>query len=256
MFIKKFHNYSNSDSSCPVNLVVIHGGPGLNTHEDLLSALIPSVCEKLEMSTTVTFYDQLGCGSSDKPNDADCYSMDSFVSHLSQILCGLDRVVLFGYSFGGQIAMEWLCSAYADNVIGLIISNSPLDESSYAAKNLQIRQDSGQEMHTYQDKEEDEEMANGSIESLVYATLIGQGESRITGSMRDWSVTERIIPALERIKIPALFVSGNFDTIPFKEYEILRGSAEVEIIPDTTHVPFFEKRDIFWSAVNKFLKRV
>ena len=74
--------------------------------------------------------------------------------------------------------------------------------------------------------------------------------------MRDWSVTERIIPALERIKIPALFVSGNFDTIPFKEYEILRGSAEVEIIPDTTHVPFFEKRDIFWSAVNKFLKRV
>ena len=70
-------------------------------------------------------------------------------------------------------------------------------------------------MHTYQDKEEDEEMANGSIESLVYAPLIGQGESRITGSMRDWSVTERIIPALERIKIPALFVSGNFDTIPF-----------------------------------------
>ena len=234
--------------------MVIHGGPGLNTHEDLLSALIPSVCEKLEMSTTVTFYDQLGCGSSDKPNDADCYSMDSFVSHLSQILCGLDRVVLFGYSFGGQIAMEWLCSAYADNVIGLIISNSPLDESSYAAKNLQIRQDSGQEMHTYKDKEEDEEMANGSIESLVYATLIGQGESRITGSMRDWSVRERIIPALARV--PALFFSGDEDTIPFEEYEMVRGIAKVEIIPGTSHVPFFESRDIFWGAVNEFLKSV
>ena len=36
LFIKKFQNNSNDDSLLVINLVVIHGGPALNTHENML----------------------------------------------------------------------------------------------------------------------------------------------------------------------------------------------------------------------------
>lgn len=88
---------------------------------------------------SVLFYDQLGCGSSDKPNDASQYSINSFVNHLSQIIGGMNHVVLFGFSFGGQVAMEWLCTAFTNNVIGVIISNSPLDEATYCSKQENFR---------------------------------------------------------------------------------------------------------------------
>ena len=180
--------------------------------------------------------------------------MDAFVSHLSQILVGLERVVLFGHSFGGQIAMEWLCTVYTENVIGLIISNAPLDEVSYAAKQMQLRQKEVPEMQKFYEDDENDLLSNGTIESLVYSTMIGQGESRITGSMRDWTVKERIIPALARV--PALFFSGDGDTIPYEEYEMLRVTAQVVIIPGTEHTPFYKSPDIFWGAINEFLKSI
>ena len=81
-----------------IDLVIIHGGPGINTHQELHDAFIPTVFEKTAIRS-VLFYDQLGCGLSDKPSQG--YSMDRFVVHLSQIIAQLDYVVLFGYSFGG-----------------------------------------------------------------------------------------------------------------------------------------------------------
>ena len=88
-------------------MVVIHGGPGINTHQELLAALVPTIFQKTNLRS-VLFYDQLGCGSSDKPNDTSQYSISAFVNHLSQIIKEMNHVVLFGYSFGGQVAMEWL----------------------------------------------------------------------------------------------------------------------------------------------------
>ena len=85
------------------------------------------------------------------------------------------------------------------------------------------------DLKTFYELQENNQLSNGSIESLVYATLMGKGESRITGSMKNWSVKNRI-SMLETV--PVLFLSGNFnfDTIPYQEYEILKSFATVKII--------------------------
>ena len=112
--------------------------------------------------------------------------------------------------------MEWLCTAVTSNVIGVIISNSPLDEVTYCLKQEKLRMELDLDLKTFYELEENNQLSNGSIESLVYATLISKGESRFTGSMKNWSVKNRI-SMLEIV--PVLFLSGNFDTIPYQEYE-------------------------------------
>ena len=58
---------------------------------------------------TVVCYEQRGCGRSDPPPSADDYSLPLLVSDLDELRAALeiDRVVLLGYSFGSELAMEY-----------------------------------------------------------------------------------------------------------------------------------------------------
>ncbi len=84
-------------------LLVLHGGPGLP--HDYLSDL----AQLADGGRTVVFYDQLGCGRSDHPDDAALWVMDTFVEEVATIrqALGLDRVHLFGHSWGGWLALEY-----------------------------------------------------------------------------------------------------------------------------------------------------
>lgn len=55
----------------------------------------------------VIFYDQLSCGNSDQPHDPSMWTVPLFIEELSVIrrALGLERVHLFGHSWGGQLAM-------------------------------------------------------------------------------------------------------------------------------------------------------
>ncbi|HKS03628.1 MAG TPA: alpha/beta fold hydrolase [Arthrobacter sp.] len=69
------------------------GGPGF-THY-YLEAL-----ESLADRRRVIFYDQLGCGRSDRLGDLTLWNVDRFVEELAQVLIALnlDRLHLFGSS--------------------------------------------------------------------------------------------------------------------------------------------------------------
>ena len=56
------------------------------------------------------FYDQLGCGRSDRPGDLSLWTVDRFVEELAQVRAalGLDRLHLFGSSWGGMLAMQYV----------------------------------------------------------------------------------------------------------------------------------------------------
>ena len=51
----------------------------------------------------VVFYDQLGCGKSDHPDDLALWIMDTFVEEIGAVrdALGLDRFHLLGHSWGG-----------------------------------------------------------------------------------------------------------------------------------------------------------
>jgi proline iminopeptidase len=86
-------------------LLVLHGGPG--APHDYLENLIALADER-----PVVFYDQLGCGRSERPDDPSLWRVERFVAELAAVLqtLGLSRVNLLGQSWGTMLAVEYLLS--------------------------------------------------------------------------------------------------------------------------------------------------
>ena len=86
-----------------IPLLLLHGGPGAG--HDYLAPL-----EALAADRTVIFYDQLGCGKSDQPDDRSLWRMERFVAEVDTVrrALNLDQVHLLGQSWGGWLAIEYL----------------------------------------------------------------------------------------------------------------------------------------------------
>lgn len=85
-------------------LVVIHGGPGGNVYN-----FERTIGPLLEAFATVVYYDQRGCGRSDPPASPADYSLPLLVSDLEGLRArlGLARFIPLGFSFGGELALEY-----------------------------------------------------------------------------------------------------------------------------------------------------
>ena len=101
-------------------LLCLHGGPG-GTHDYI---------EPLEgMAATgrrTVFYDQLGCGKSDLPDDPSLWTVELFVEEVGAVrdALGLERVHLFGNSWGGMLAMEYALTQPA-GLASLVLASAP-----------------------------------------------------------------------------------------------------------------------------------
>ncbi len=89
-----------------VPLLALHGGPGIP--HDYLEPL-----EALADERPVVFYDQLGCGGSDRPGDLSLYTLPRFVEELAVVRreLGLERVHLLGSP--GAACWPWNTCWYA-----------------------------------------------------------------------------------------------------------------------------------------------
>ena len=100
-------------------LLCLHGGPGF-THY-YLEAL-----EALADRRQVIFYDQLGCGNADRPDDVSLWTVGRFVEELAQVRAalGLGELHLFGSSWGGMLAMQYVLDRQPE-LRSLILCGSP-----------------------------------------------------------------------------------------------------------------------------------
>mmetsp|Transcript_106044 Transcript_106044/g.306721 ORF Transcript_106044/g.306721 Transcript_106044/m.306721 type:complete len:316 (+) Transcript_106044:197-1144(+) len=106
--------------ACPV--VVLHGGPGVpSNYLRPLEDVIPD--------RSILFWDQLGCGKSDRPEDETIYSIDFFVDDLVQLMDTVlgegEEFHLYGQSFGGILAFEYLQRERPDHCRSVILSSTP-----------------------------------------------------------------------------------------------------------------------------------
>ena len=101
-----------------VPLLLLHGGPGAG--HDYLEPLAG-----LAERRAVIFYDQLGCGRSDQPDDPSLWRIERFVREVDTVRAalGLDRVHILGQSWGGWLAIEYMLSA-PKGVVGLVLAHS------------------------------------------------------------------------------------------------------------------------------------
>ncbi len=114
-----------------LRVLLLHGGPG-STHEYL------EACDSFLPGAGVEYYyyDQLGSGFSDQPDDLSLWELDRFVDEVEQVrqALGLDagNFVLYGQSWGGILGMEYALH-HQQHLRGLVISNMMSSVPAYNA---------------------------------------------------------------------------------------------------------------------------
>jgi pimeloyl-ACP methyl ester carboxylesterase len=100
------HDYPDVKGRVP--LLMVHGGPGYpwwRPRDDELRLMASG-------NRPLIFYDQLGCGRSDRPADDSLWPVETFLEELATVRKELDleRVHLYGWSWGGMRVLEYLLS--------------------------------------------------------------------------------------------------------------------------------------------------
>ena len=260
-------------------LLVLHGGPGAG--HDYLEPL-----QALADERPVIFYDQLGCGRSDIPDDASLWRVDRFVEEVAVVrkALGLDRIHLLGQSWGGWLAIEYMLTKPA-GIVSLTLANTSAGVDEFVAEALRMvselpaetratierceaqgKTESGEylaacmafyQRHLCRLSEWPPEMLRSMANvqsSPVYGFMWGPSEFTLTGNLAGWDRRNR----LAEITSPTLIISGRFDEMGPSCQETLhngiRGS-QLNIFDNSSHSPHAEEPDAFFPVLRDFLAR-
>jgi L-proline amide hydrolase len=264
-----------------VPLVVLHGGPGC-THDYLLRLTA------LAGDRAVVHYDQLGSGrSTHLPESApDFWTVELFLAELDNLLETLgiaDRYALLGQSWGGMLAAEHAVRRPA-GLRGLVIANSPASMHLWSAAADRLRAELPpaveQTLRTHEaagttDSQEYKEAVDvfyerhlcrvvpmpdevaATFEALdadptVYHAMNGPSEFHVIGSLRDWSIIDRV----GAVSVPTLLVSGRHDEATpetVQPYYDNIPDVRWEIFAESSHMPHVEEPERFAEVVGGFL---
>src|ERR1700693_2452427 len=116
-------------------LLVLHGGPG-SAHNYLLG-----LSEVVKTGRQVVFYDQLGGGKSDHPVNDSLWKIQLFIDEVNTVRKSLDlpSVHLFGHSWGGMLAIDYLLTR-PKGIKSLVLASSMISMPLYQKEVEKIKQ--------------------------------------------------------------------------------------------------------------------
>ncbi|HUV57796.1 MAG TPA: proline iminopeptidase-family hydrolase [Acidimicrobiales bacterium] len=263
-------------------LVVLHGGPGV-PHDYVLS-----LTALASGGRAVIHYDQFGCGGSTHHPEkgADYWTVQLFLDELDNLLEHLgiaDSYHLLGQSWGGMLGSEHAIRQ-PKGLKSLVISNSPASMALWVSEAMKQREalpESVREAlnrHEANDTTDDPEylvatqvvydqhvcrvvpnppevlraMERLNEDPTVYHTMNGPNEFFCVGTLRDWSVVDRV----HSIVAPTLLASGRFDeATPATVQPFFDAIPDVrwEIFENSSHMPFVEEPERYMKVVGDFL---
>lgn len=259
-------------------LLVLHGGPGFNH-----TLLLP--LQELARGRKVIFYDQLGAGKSDRPDDVSLWTAERYVRELSQVrrALGLDRVVILGASWGTMLAVDYMLTNPA-GVEALILSSPCLSAKMWKADADRLRLELPRERqavllhHEAAGTTESKEYQDAVMEYLkrfacrldpfpqivmdaladanmqVYIHMWGPSEFHPTGNLKNYDRTND----LGRIRVPTLFTCGRYDEATpesTRHYHSRVPGSEFVIFEKSAHMAVFEETPAYLACVSSFLDR-
>ncbi|MFO7986791.1 MAG: proline iminopeptidase-family hydrolase [Desulfatiglandaceae bacterium] len=259
-----------------VPLLVLHGGPGAS--HDYLESI-----EGLAHDRPVVFYDQLGCGNSDKPEDTSLWTIERYVDELHQLrlALGLKKVHLLGQSWGTSLAVDYVLR-HPQGIASLVLSGALLstsrwieDQNAYIAElPADLRETIRNCEHAgafdsvpYQDAltayykihvcrlDPWPECLNRSFEKLnfsIYEYMWGPSEFTVTGALKHYERVHR----LKEISVPVLFTCGVYDEASpstTRYYQKSLPGSDVHIFEDASHEHHLEKPQEYLQVVRDFL---
>jgi len=268
-----------------VKLLLLHGGPAA-THEYF---------EVLESGLTAQgiefiYYDQLGAGSSDRPDDDDLWTVERYVEEVEQVRQALqldeDDFYLLGHSWGGILAVEYALR-HGEHLKGLIVSNMMMsipDYNRYAADVL-AKQIDPAVLAEIQAIEARGDYENPRYEALlmpnfyaqhicrlpewpdavnrtfahlnkhVYTLMQGPSEFRASGRLSDWDRKAD----LPKLGMPTLVIGAAHDTMDPEHMRWV--STQVKdgrflLCPNGSHMAMWDDPACYLGGLTKFLADV
>ncbi|MFY9888901.1 MAG: proline iminopeptidase-family hydrolase [Streptosporangiaceae bacterium] len=273
-------------SNPDLRVLLLHGGPG-STHEYL------EACDSYLPAAGIEYYyyDQLGSGFSDQPDEPSLWEVGRFVDEVEQVrqALGLSRenFVLYGQSWGGILALEYAL-AYQQHLRGLVISNMMASVPAYNAYAEQVLmpamdQDALAEIKSLE--------ASGDIENprymellteqhyvhhvlrmppdewpdpvqrgfahinpAIYVSMQGPSELGISADAKlaHWDRTGE----LATVEVPALVIGARYDTMDPAHMEMMaerlpRG--RYLYCPEGSHLAMYDDQETYFTGLIDFL---
>ncbi|MCW1148455.1 proline iminopeptidase-family hydrolase [Flavobacterium lacisediminis] len=269
-----------------IKVLLLNGGPGA-THEyfECFENFLPA--EGIEF----IYYDQLGCGNADNPNDTSMWDLPRYVEEVEQVRKALKldntNFYLLGHSWGGILAMEYAVK-YQNNMKGLIISNMMASCPEYGkyADEVLSKQLAPEVLKEIRDIEARKDFSNprymellipnfyekhvlrfpskdwpepvnrslGKTNQSLYVTMQGPSEFGIAGKLEKWDRKAD----LKNVNIPTLVIGAKHDTMDPKHMEEIskilpKGS--YLFCPKGSHMAFYDDQKTYFSGLISFLKK-
>lgn len=260
-----------------IPLLTVHGGPGA-PHNYLLPLV------ELSEQRPVIFYDQLGCGNSERPKNLELWNTQRFTDELAELRkqLNLDTVFLLGQSWGTMLIAEYMLRHKPVGVKKLILSGPYLSTLKWVddQKILVSQLDKKvrdmilrcEEKSDYDHPDYLEamnvfyshylctinpwpEQLNDAMAGMdVYYHMWGPSEFTMNGTLKDVDLSEK----LNEIDCPVLLTCGEFDEARPETTNIYKScfrNAEMYVFKGASHSHILEKQLEYISVLNSFLEK-
>jgi proline iminopeptidase len=268
-----------------IKLLLLNGGPGMS-HEyfECMESFLPK--EGIEF----IYYDQLGTGFSDNPNDTTMWDLPRYVEEVEQVRVALnlnkDNFYLLGHSWGGILGMQYALK-YQQNMKGLIVSNMMASCPKYGEYSKVLEKQMNPEvLKTIKELEAKKDYANpkymellmanfynqhilrkpvnewpepvtrsmGRLNSSLYITMQGPSELGISGKLTNWDVSKE----LKNITIPTLVVGAKYDTMDpdyMKWMATQFPEGNYLYCTNGSHMSLYDDQETYMNGLIDFLKK-
>ena len=280
----KYKVWTQKQGGGATKVLLLHGGPGFS-HDYLqaMESFLP------EAGFTMYFYDQLGCGNSDRPDDSSLWNLDRYLVEVEEVRAGLGLTdfVLLGHSWGGMLTMEYTLKHQADGHLkGIVISNMVASIDSFLATAAKWKDtltpasrktvDAIEAAGDYDNPDYERIMMEELYPQMmcrispwpepvvrsfrlanmtIYVQMQGHSEFEVTGNMKGWTCWER----LPEIKVKALVLGAQNDEMDPEDCRRMAEvmpKGEVAICPKGSHMAFWDDQEKYFEYLVKFLKSI
>ncbi len=196
--------------------------------------------------------------------------IETFLEQLEAVRegLGLERIHLFGSSWGGMLALEHAFTQ-PEGLASLVLNSTPTSAPRWAQETLRLHaglppglddkaaEEEFKRRHICRLDPEPEVLARSRAKFgvQVYETMWGPNEFTVTGTLKGWDVVER----LGEIRVPTLITSGRHDECtPTLVEPLHRGipGSEWVLFEESAHMPYLEEPERYLQTVGDFLDRV
>nr|WP_306437276.1 proline iminopeptidase-family hydrolase [Companilactobacillus huachuanensis] len=261
-------------------LLLLHGGPG-STHNYF--EIFDQLAEKT--GRPIVMYDQLGCGKSSISDDKNLWQADTWVDELTALreyLC-LKKVHLLGQSWGGMLAIIYMCDHNPQGVKSLILSSTLSSSKLWAQEqHRMIKFMTPEDQKAIAQAESTAnyttpgylkanehfmlQHASGPITeqspeflrrpkisgTTAYVTAWGPNEYFPTGNLKDYNYTDK----LKNISTPTLVTSGTDDLctpLVAKTMVDQLPNVEWKLFAHSRHMAFIDETAVYMNCLMKWL---